>query len=223
MPEVSAESILFMKQTKKILRWLGLTSITIVALIIVASLFAPQLLEIPYTLYLNTRIITQFEIRGESVWMNGEINSQTYDQFTQLVVENPQITTLVEEIVPGSMDDDTMIKLAYFVREQGLNTHLTTHSQIDSGGVDLFLAGVERTMEQGAHIGVHSWSDGTREAADYSKDSPEHEQNRKYIEDMLGNDEFYWFTIYAAPADGIYEMTDAEIEEYGLLTQPIVR
>ena len=110
---------------------------------------------------------------------------------------------------------------AYFVREQGLNTRLLSHSAIDSGGVDLFLAGVERTMESGAHIGVHSWSDGFKDAADFPKDAPEHEQNRKYIEEMLGDDAFYWFTIYAAPAADIYAMTEAEIEQYGLLTQPI--
>lgn len=206
---------------KKILNWTGVTLAGLLTLGIVAALFFPNLLEIPYILWLNTREITKFEVRGEEVWMNGEINSQTYDQFTQLIAENPQVTTLVEEVVPGSMDDDTMIKLAYFVREQGLNTRLLSHSAIDSGGVDLFLAGVERTMESGAHIGVHSWSDGFKDAADFPKDAPEHEQNRKYIEEMLGDDAFYWFTIYAAPAADIYAMTEAEIEQYGLLTQPI--
>ena len=112
-----------------------------------------------------------------------------------------------------------MIQLAYRVREIGLNTHLTKSSEIHSGGVDLFLAGVERTMERGATIGVHSWSDGERDARDYPKNAPEHEQNRLYIQRMLGSDAFYWFTIYAASADDIHVMTDAEIEKYGILTR----
>ena len=193
---------------------------SVVVLIIIVFLLSP-LREFPLIMIMNNIETTQLEVRGEELWMNGEINSKTYDQFVAVLEENPQITTLVEEVVPGSMDDDTMIKLAYFVREKGLNTKLLAHSAIDSGGVDLFLAGASRTMERGAHIGVHSWSDGVRDAAHYPKDSPEHEQNRKYIEDMLGNDEFYWFTIYAAPADGIYEMKEAEIVQYGLLTEPI--
>lgn len=209
-----------MKQFTKNNKWLTLSVGALVMLIIAAILF-PVVWQLPYILYMNSRTITQFEVRGNEVWMNGEINSKTYDQFTQLIADNPQVTTLVEEIVPSSLDDDTMIKLAYFVREQGLNTRLLSHSEIDSGGVDLFLAGVERTMASGAHIGVHSWSDGVRNAADYPKDAPEHEQNHKYIEEMLGNDAFYWFTIYAAPAEGIHAMTEAEIEQYGLLTQPI--
>lgn len=189
--------------------------------VVVVAFFLSPLRQLPVVLFMNSIETTQFEVRGDELWMNGEINSKTYAQFVAILEENPQITTIVEEVVPGSLDDDTMIRLAYLVREKGLNTKLLAHSAIDSGGVDLFLAGVERTMASGAHIGVHSWSDGFRDAADYPRDAPEHEQNRKYIEDMLGNDEFYWFTIYAAPAAGIYEMTEAEIEQYGLVTQPI--
>jgi len=172
---------------------------------------------------LNLVETTEFVVEGEALIMNGEINSKTLDQFEEVIGENPQITVLIEENVPGSLDDDTMIPLAYRVRELGLNTHLRATSDINSGGVDLFLAGVERTMEKGAHIGVHSWSDGVREAKDYPKEAPEHEQNRAYIEDMLGSDAFYWFTIYAAPADEIHGMTEDEIIEYGLLTQAILQ
>lgn len=168
---------------------------------------------------LNQVTTTEFRVEGQLLFMQGDINSKTLGQFEEVITANPEITTLVELTVPGSLDDDTMIALAYRVRELGLNTHLTASSEIYSGGVDLFLAGVERTMESGAMIGVHSWSDGIREAKDYPRDSPEHEQNRLYIERMLGDDAFYWFTIYAAPADDIYLMTDAEIGQYGLLTR----
>lgn len=182
------------------------------------SLFACE--PIIYTA-LNMTETTEFSVNGDQLFMNGEINSKTYGQFVDIIEENPQIRVLVEQNVPGSIDDDTMIKLAYRVRELGLDTHLQADSKIFSGGVDLFLAGVNRTMERGAVIGVHSWSDGFKDAADYPKGAPEHEANRKYIEDMLGQDEFYWFTIYAAPADSILEMSDAEILQYGLLTAPI--
>ena len=123
--------------------------------------------------------------------------------------------------MPGSLDDDTMIPLSYRVRELGLNTHLTSTSDIASGGVDFFLAGVERTMAEGAQVGVHSWSDGIRDAADYWRDAPEHAANATYIRDMLGDDAFYWFTIYAAPANDIYQMAPAEIVQYGMLTAPV--
>ncbi len=164
---------------------------------------------------------TQFTVDGDRLLMNGEINSKTYNQFVEVMAANPQISVLVEQEVPGSLDDDTMIRVAYKLRELGLDTHLEGDSQIYSGGVDLFLAGVRRTMEKGAIIGVHSWSDGFQDAADYPRDAPEHEQNRRYVEDMLGNDSFYWFTIYAAAADDILIMTEAEIIKHRILTGPI--
>jgi hypothetical protein len=35
---------------------------------------------------------------------------------------------------------------------------------------------------------------------------------------MLGDDAFYWFTIYAAPAEDIHVMTEDEVGKYGLLS-----
>ena len=72
---------------------------------------------------MNSVETTKFTVSGNSLIMNGEINSQTYDQFTEIMAKNPQIKVLVEQNVPGSMDDDTMIKLAYKVRALGLDTY----------------------------------------------------------------------------------------------------
>jgi len=167
----------------------------------------------------NMQETTRFEVQGERLLMNGDINSRTYDQFMTVMADNPQITVIVEQDMPGSMDDDTMIKLAYKVRALGLNTYLEADSEIYSGAVDLFLAGVQREAEPGAVIGVHSWSGPFGvEAMDFPRGAAAHEQNRKYIEDMLGQDDFYWFTIEAAPADGLHIMTRAEVARFGLLT-----
>jgi len=197
--------------------WLTVGTFAVLAAVMV---FTP-IGETAYVIALNQVETTEFEVRGDELWMNGEINSRTHKQFTEIMNENPQITTLVEEVIPGSLDDDTMIEMAYDVRRRGLNTRLVANSAIDSGGVDLFLAGVQRTMAAGAHIGVHSWSNGLRDGAEYPPDAPEHQRNRTYVEDMLGSDDFYWFTIYAAPSDGIHSMTGQEIHKYGLLTAPI--
>ena len=168
---------------------------------------------------LNLVTTTEFSVQGDALLMSGEINSKTPEQFEAIIAENPNINTLIEVDVPGSLDDEAMIELAYRVRELELYTHLRSDSEIHSGGVDLFLAGVTRTIESGAIIGVHSWSDGVKDATDYPRGSPEHEANRKYIEDMLGLDDFYWFTIYAAPASDIHIMTVDEINQYGLATR----
>lgn len=166
----------------------------------------------------DAKDLTDFEVKGAQLFMSGDINAHTQIEFEEILADHPEITTLVQIDVPGSLDDAAMIALAYRVRDLGLNTHLTSESAIYSGGVDLFLAGVTRTIERGAVLGVHSWSDGEKDAAEYPRDHPAHAENRQYIVDMLGDDAFYWFTIYAAPFDGIHEMTPAEIDRYGLIT-----
>ena len=207
---------------KKLFLWIAGILLGVLALIAVLAVVFPDVLILPYILYLNVRTTTTMEVHGDEIWMDGTINGKTYDQFVKLLDANPQVTTVVEGNIPGSVNDDTMIKLAYFIREQGLNTHLRSTSQINSGGVDLFLSGVERTMERGAHIGVHSWADGLTQAQDIPRENPAHKQNAQYVLDMLGSDDFYWYTIYAAPSDGMHEMSEEEIMKYGLLTQPIM-
>lgn len=152
--------------------------------------------------------------------MEGTINSDTPTQLKAILDANPEIRTIEMYYCPGSSDDEANFPMARMVRARGLNTHITSQSQIASGCVDFFLAGNARTMERGAKIGVHSWydDDSHKKATDYPPDSPEHELNRKYIEDMLGSDAFYWFTIKAAPANGMHYMTEEEIADYELLT-----
>ena len=198
----------------RMVRHIFLGLLAVLVLCVLALFTVPQL----GILFLNQIETTQFNVEGDTLYMSGEINSKTLNQFETLMDQHPNVTRLVVLDVPGSIDDNSMIQLGYRVRELGLNTHLDADSQIYSGGVDLFLAGVQRTMETGAIWGVHSWSDGTNQATDYPRGAPEHEQNRLYIQRMLGDDAFYWFTIEAAPAEEIHVMSGEEIRRFGLLT-----
>lgn len=165
---------------------------------------------------------TQMVVQGDQLVMSGTITSRTPQNFERLLAMNPQIRTLVQTEVAGSIDGEATTAMGYRVRALGIATHLRSDSVVDSGGVDLFLAGRRRTMERGASIGVHSWRNGYREGSSYPPSSPEHDLTRGYIADMLGSDAFYWFTLQAAPSDGIHEMTTAEIARFGLLTRPIL-
>ena len=166
----------------------------------------------------NIAETSRFEVSGREVFLSGEININTRRQFDAIHAANPQVDTLVLVDIPGSLDEAGLLSIGYRVRALGLTTHLIARSEVYSGGVDLFLAGVRRRMDNGATLGVHSWSNGTRDAASFPRSAPEHDRNRQYIADMLGDDAFYWFTIYAAPSDGVHIMTPREIRRYGLLT-----
>lgn len=202
---------------KIVLKGAGILFLLVVALLV----FSPSAREIVTVTYLNTLNLTSFEVQAdepEKLYMSGEINSKTFDQIQEVIKNNPQITTIVQLEMPGSLDDETNFKMCRWIREQGLSTYLTKDSHVASGATDFFLAGVHRYYEKGAKVGVHSWSDGVKEAKEFPKDSEEHEMNRLYVEEMLGQDDFYWYTIYAASADDIYYMTLEEMNKYKIIT-----
>ena len=170
---------------------------------------------------MNKADLTQTAVDGNRLYLMGELNSQTPDKVKAVIKDNPQVDTIVLTAMPGSLDDESTFPLARWLRERNLNTHLLSDSVIASGAVDLYLAGVNRTMEEGAQLGVHSWSDGSNEATDFPRDRKEHRFNADYIDAMLGSEDFYWFTIEAAPADGLHWMDKTEIDHFGLLTEPL--
>jgi len=161
----------------------------------------------------------KFEVNGDTAVMTGVISGRTVEDVRNLIEDNPDLKTIVMQDVPGSMDDDANLEASRLIREHGLNTHVPSDGMIQSGGTDFFCAGVERTIEDGAQIGVHSWA--TEDIGDASQLSKDHEDHKSYIEyyrDMGIPEEFYWFTINAAPGQGMHMMTVGEIEEFGLVT-----
>ncbi|APE43829.1 hypothetical protein BOO69_10695 [Sulfitobacter alexandrii] len=163
---------------------------------------------------------TTMQVEGDRLYLSGTITSRTPANFERILARNPQVRTLVQTRVDGSIDGAATIRMGRLLRARGMDTHLPPGSIVDSGGVDLFLAGTRRTMAPGASLGVHSWRNAYREGSSYPRNSPEHEMTRRYVAEMLGSDAFYWFTLASAPSDGIHELTPGEIARYGLLTQP---
>lgn len=162
-----------------------------------------------------------YKAQGEFLYVSGEVFSNDLSKFKKAMADNPGVKTLVLMDIPGSADDETNLKIIALIRQMGLNTYLTKKSHVSSGGTDLFLGGVQRIMERGAKIGVHSWSNGRKDGADFPDESSEHDMFLDLYESIGIPEDFYWFTLDAAPADDMHYMTDAEIAEFGLLTAPI--
>ena len=158
------------------------------------------------------------EVKEEKAYINGVLGKPFHNKFKKFVAQNPTIKTVVFENVPGSANDEWNVKTCVLLHKSGMNTELKPYSEIASGGVDLFISGHKRTIAESAKIGVHSWQDsmGTQ-AKDLAKDHKDHEMFIVYNNEMLGSDDFYWYTIYAAPAEDIYYMTPNEINDVGNL------
>ncbi|KGJ86479.1 alpha/beta fold hydrolase [Colwellia psychrerythraea] len=156
---------------------------------------------------------------ADTVYMNGVIGSDTLALMQTLFSTYPQIKTLVMQNVPGSMDDEINLLASMEIRNRGINTHIPADGMVASGGSDMFLAGVKRTIALGARIGVHSWSDGSGKAAlDYLKGHQAHDIYLNYYKAIGITTDFYWYTLKAASADSIHWMTAEEMVLYGVLT-----
>jgi hypothetical protein len=167
----------------------------------------------------NLKSTLDISLVGDAVRIEGLINSRAYGQFRRVVEDNPQVVRVIFGDIEGSTDADDVVDMGYLIRNLGMVTEILPNAEVYSGGVDLFLAGVQRRVGSGAYVGVHDWETGfgTR-GSELSRSSRRHEPTRGYIEDMLGSDAFYWFTLQAAPFDGVYLMNRGDMIRFGLIT-----
>ena len=157
-----------------------------------------------------------------TVVMNGDMGSRIDEQFEKLIENYPNIKLIIMEDCPGSRNDEELFKAALNLKDHAINTHLPPTGKIQSGAVDFFIAGTVRTMETGAKIGVHSWSDGNNEATDYPVNHQEHKPYIDFYKNIGLSEQdaeaLYFFIINAASADNIHWVTDQEIIDYNILT-----
>lgn len=163
-------------------------------------------------------------VEGNRAILTGTLGTQAYLKLKELS-NNPDITTLVLYNVPGSINDSINMYTGRLIRDSGWNTYVPKNSSIESGGVDLFAAGVERIVEKGGEIGIHSWCcylgyDG----GDLPQEHPAHKFQLAYFRYVLGDEfgpKFYFRTLESAPADDIYYMSELEMKQYNLATKII--
>ncbi|KLN66834.1 hypothetical protein ZX61_04060 [Vibrio sp. VPAP30] len=161
----------------------------------------------------------------EQARVNGVICSGSYTAFEQMTKLYPKVKLLRLMEIPGSVDDETNLRLSKMIHQVGISTYLDDKGIVESGGTDLFLSGVTRKAEKGAKIGVHSWAfeddDGkVVGGVNLPKSSPEHQPYIEYYQDigLSKPEEFYWFTMHAASAEGIYYMSPQQLEHFGFNT-----
>ncbi|MCP4568839.1 MAG: alpha/beta hydrolase [FCB group bacterium] len=161
-----------------------------------------------------------FVVSDSTAIMNGVIDGTTPSRVRDLIANYPEVHTIIMENIDGSANDDSNLVAARLVRKHGLNTHIPSNGLVASGGTDFFLAGVVRTAEECAKLGVHSWADDEddTEGTDYPRDHECHKLFLDYYAEMDIPSAFYWFTLEIAPANNIHWMTTEEIELYHVTT-----
>ena len=163
-----------------------------------------------------------FTAQGDQLIVNGTTGSGSLADLEEALAENPQIRVVVLNRVEGSDDDSVNLEMARILRSRNLDTHLNADSVIESGGVELFIGGADRTMDKGARIGVHSWydEDGRYQGRDLPRDHPDHQPYLEAYRALGIPEDFYWFILDAAPSDAMYFLTADDIARFRILTAP---
>lgn len=158
-----------------------------------------------------------------TIEMNGDITSRLENDFDRMLAAFPNAKKVIMKDCPGSLDDETNLKVSKKMHERGFEFHLMATSVIASGAVDMYVGGVKRTREAGSKIGVHSWGSEPGEpiATSYPRGHAVHLPYINYYKSVGFSQQeaeaFYYFTIEAAPANDIHWMTDQEINTYKIL------
>lgn len=158
--------------------------------------------------------------RGNLLVLIGTVDSDSLKQVYDALKDSPEIQVVVLALVPGSADDEANLKLGKMLRQAGMTTYLPAQGVAASGGVDLLLSGAQRILERGARVGVHSWSDGDGvNGNEIPRENTLHQPYLEYYREMGIPEDFYWFTLEAAPPEGEHWMTEAEMERFNIFTE----
>lgn len=157
-----------------------------------------------------------------TVEMNGTIGRNSLANFKHLLAVFPKVNKINIVNCDGSTDDEVNLQVSKLVHDKNINTHLNHNATIASGGVDFFLAGAKRTRGENTRMGVHSWGgDDNEQAFDFPRGHVNHQPYINYYKSVgftqQEAEDFYYFTIYAAPASEIHFMTEAQIVQYKML------
>ncbi len=170
--------------------------------------------------------LSKLEIKDGEAILSGTLGTMSYPQVKSLIEQHPEIKTITFGKVDGSVNDPVNMHTGRLIRNARLSTRVLSDSDIASGGVDIFCAGVERTIELGAKLGVHSWRGDTFTADQLPNDHPLHQHQIEYFEEMLGKgrgEEFYFYTLSAAPYAGVHYMAPSEMMNWTVGTSFIDR
>ncbi len=140
-------------------------------------------------------------IDGQRAALVGITDERSPAQFSAMLRDYPELAVLELIECPGTFDDLANLQLGRLIRKADLETHVPRGGSVRSGAVELFLAGAERRIDDGARFAVHAWEDESgRQATDYALTAPQNMRYISYYRDMGMN---------TAEAQAFYAMTNS--------------
>ena len=156
----------------------------------------------------------EFTVNKNVAEMIGTIGPMTPAHVMKLIVNSPQVDTIVLKRVPGSIDDVANEISMRLFRKHGFKTIVPEQGLVASGGTDLFLAGKTRFAHAKAKIGVHAWADLDGSGADRKRKSKDHKPYLTLFKELNIPEAFYWYTLEIAGPDSMHWMTEDERKKF---------
>ncbi len=128
--------------------------------------------------------------------------------FVWMISEFPHLRVLRMADCPGTIDDVANLRLGRLIHARGMTTMVPSSGSVRSGAVEIFIAGVGRTVEYGAEFAVHPWSDRRGfEVADLAASDPISQTYLAYYKEM---------GLSEKQARGFYALTNSVQNERAL-------
>ena len=181
---------------------------------------------IVYAIYTNLEAITLkvqgdnpaiFEIVDNKAYMNGVVYKNTARDLEAVIANFPDLSTIVFDFVPSSLNDEATLKMCEIINTAKLNTLVPSNGLVAGNAIDIFLAGATRTIESGAKIGVRARTVNNTVVKNLAKNHSNHQIFLDLYKKVEVCEDFYWFTVNA-PVNEIKWLTDEEIKQYHLAT-----
>lgn len=148
--------------------------------------------------------MTAFLPEGDTIYLSGSINEDTAAGFAAVREANPKAKRLVFLQADGPAGSPSAMRFARDVRAAGFSTHLRNDSVISGGAVDAFVGGTQRTIEDGAVIGVMRGADA--------------KAHQQFAMEMTGGDGYARFAEEYGGKRRPRPMTIAEIGAMGIVS-----
>lgn len=157
----------------------------------------------------QVRALAGFVASEDRLIFMGDVTPGADAQLQALLEGAPEITTLELDGVAGPQGSPEAIALGRSVRNAGLATEVRQGARVAGAGTDVFLAGVPRTVEEGATL---AWRGRNMENA------PEY---AAYLDEMSGTGAVTTYLDSEAPRLRNRALSTLDIQRLGLATNGI--
>lgn len=163
----------------------------------------------------------RFRAEGMTLIMRGTIDDTTSKRLQKVLDENPGISTLVLDQVPGGTEFRHVTAVGRLVRQRRIQTRIPQQGIVLMGGLDVFLAGTQRSITLGARVGIFAWQSNDSEgnpidASSLPRTHPLHRPYLDYYQSIGVDPDFYWFVLKKGEDGELYWLSLEERKRFGL-------